>query len=149
MTVELDLPESGWAAHFMRGAASLGVVGVIKVVYLIGPGGWWNVRNAIRGRDRVARLGWLLVAVGVANFFVWLWKKVGSGVRGSMARVAEEVIDVGEEGDGELGSSASASSTANGNDGDGAAVEQRWWETVWHGICTFLGIGPIQGFGER
>ncbi|KAI5799924.1 hypothetical protein EDC01DRAFT_628438 [Geopyxis carbonaria] len=90
----------GWVEHFLRGAASLGLLGFLKVVYLLGPGSWWNLRQSgvLGGRDRVARLGWIVVAVGVANFFVWLWKKVGALVERRMQKVAWDVMEVGEEG---------------------------------------------------
>lgn len=102
----LDLPvrPGGWAEHFLRGLASLGLLGFFKVIYLIGPGSWWSIRNSgvLGGRERVSRLSWLVIAVGVANFFVWLWKRVGDVVRKKMDKMAVEVMDIGEGGDGEV-----------------------------------------------
>jgi hypothetical protein len=101
--LELPVERGGWAEHFLRGLASLGLLGVAKVIYLIGPGSWWNLRNSgvLGGRERVNRISWLLVAFGVANFFVWLWKKVGAVVRERMDSLAGDVLEVGEGGDGE------------------------------------------------
>jgi hypothetical protein len=100
----LDIPRGGWAEHFLRGLASLGLLGFLKVIYLIGPGSWWNLRTSgmLGGRDRVARITWIVVAVGVLNFFVWLWRKTGDVVRKRMQDVAAEVLEVGNEGDGEV-----------------------------------------------
>lgn len=85
----------------LKGMASLGMFGFFKVVYFLGPGSWWNVRNALGGggRDRAQRISWLLVVIGVANFFYWLWKKVGKQVRTRMEQAAQEVLEVGVEGD--------------------------------------------------
>lgn len=96
---ELYLEEpDGWTAHFLRGLASLGIIGFVKVIYLLGPGTWWNVRTVGRwsGRDRAARLGWIVVAIGVLNFFVWLWKVVGGFVERRMAQAAADVMEVGD-----------------------------------------------------
>jgi len=101
--LELPVPRGGWAEHFLRGLASLGLLGFAKVMYLVGPGSWLNMRSSgnLGGRERVSRLTWIVIALGVANFFVWLWKRVGEQVRSRMELVAVDVLDVGEGGDGE------------------------------------------------
>ncbi|TGZ81278.1 hypothetical protein EX30DRAFT_371629 [Ascodesmis nigricans] len=88
----------GWGMHFLRGIASLGVMGFVKVVYFLGPGAWWNVRAVGRwsGRERARGLGWVVVAIGVLNFFVALWKLVGGGVERWMEMAAVEVMEVGD-----------------------------------------------------
>lgn len=103
-SLELPVRPGGWAEHFLRGLASLGLLGFFKVIYLIGPGSWWSIRNSgvLGGRERISRLSWLVIAVGVANFFVWLWRRVGDVVRRRMDRMAAEVMDIGGAGDGEL-----------------------------------------------
>ncbi|KAA8904791.1 RING finger domain protein [Sphaerosporella brunnea] len=102
---DLDLPvaRGGWAEHFLRGLASLGLLGFFKVIYLLGPGSWWNIRNSglLGGRERVSRISWFVVAFGVANFFIWLWNKVGAVVRERMDKMAGDVLEVGDGGDGE------------------------------------------------
>jgi hypothetical protein len=108
----LDFPESvenvagrgGWGEHFLRGFASLGMLGFLKVLYLLGPSTWWNFRNSVfGGRERVARLSWIVVVIGVVNFFIWLWKKVGQFVRARMDKAITDVLDVGVDDDGEDG----------------------------------------------
>jgi hypothetical protein len=101
--LELPVERGGWAEHFLRGLTSLGLLGFFKVIYIIGPGSWWNIRNSgvLGGRERVNRISWLVVAFGVANFFVWLWRKVGAVVRERMDKMAGDVLEVGEGGDGE------------------------------------------------
>ena len=69
-----------WAEHFIKGLASLGLLGFVKVLFALGPWNWWNIRGSgiIRGggqsgntgRDRLANISWLVVIVGVCTF---LW----------------------------------------------------------------------------
>lgn len=71
-----EYEEAGWIEHFFKGFASLGLVGCIKVFFAMGPWNYFslrnmlggNARNATTGRDRVANISWMLVAVGVATF---------------------------------------------------------------------------------
>ncbi|KAI5856011.1 RING finger domain protein [Tricharina praecox] len=101
--LELPVPRGGWAEHFLRGLASLGLLGFAKVMYIVGPSSWLNMRASgnLGGRERVSRLTWIVIALGVANFFVWLWRRVGGYVKGRMESVAGDVLDVGEGGDGD------------------------------------------------
>ncbi|KAF8539883.1 hypothetical protein BDD12DRAFT_881476 [Trichophaea hybrida] len=105
----LDLPvrPGGWAEHFLRGLASLGLLGFFKVIYLVGPGSWWSIRNSMR-RDSANRISWIVIAVGVANFFVWLWRRVGEMVKSYMNQMAEDVMDIGDGGDGHVGDPVAA-----------------------------------------
>jgi len=100
--LELPVPRGGWAEHFLRGLASLGLLGFAKVMYIVGPSTWLNLRasGTVGGRGRIGRLTWVVIALGVANFFVWLWKRVEDFVRDRMELVADDVLDVGEGGDG-------------------------------------------------
>ena len=99
LDLDLELDEdSGWALHLLRGTASLGCIGFLKVVYLLGPGSLWNVRQ-MNSRDRGARLGWVIVGVGVLNFFWWLWKAVGRFVEERLGRAAGDVEEVGDRED--------------------------------------------------
>jgi hypothetical protein len=102
--IEFPVKPGGWAEHFLRGLASLGLLGFFKVIYLVGPSSWWSLRNSgmMGRRDRVSRLTWIVIALGVANFFVWLWRKVGDVVKRRMDKMAVEVMDIGEGGDGEV-----------------------------------------------
>ena len=68
-----------WAEHFLKGFASVGLLGFAKVLFT-SPWHWWNLRGSsvsggIRragsnGRDRMAGINWLVVVIGVGTF---LW----------------------------------------------------------------------------
>ena len=72
-----DVP--GWAEHFLKGLASLGMLSFIKVLFA-SPWQWWNLRNSgimsggrrtgTDGRDRLANTTWILILIGVGTF---LW----------------------------------------------------------------------------
>lgn len=71
-----DEPAS-WTEHFLKGFASVGLLGFAKVLFT-SPWHWWNLRGSgggIRragstGRERMAGINWLVVVVGVSTF---LW----------------------------------------------------------------------------
>ncbi|KAI5852415.1 RING finger domain protein [Morchella snyderi] len=96
----------GAVEHMLKGFASLGLLGFLKVVYLL-PNPLWNLRGSgigsgigRSGRDRAAQISWVVVAIGVVNFFVFTWGQVGGWVRGWMERAAEEILEVGQEDEG-------------------------------------------------
>ena len=84
-----DAPPS-WAEHFLKGFASVGLLGFGKVLFALSPWQWWNLRSSgiissgggrsgTSGRDRMASINWIVVVIGVGTF---LW--VGpSGIRSS------------------------------------------------------------------
>lgn len=93
----------------LRGVASLGLLGFLKVIYLLGPSSWWNLRNSgigsgmgRTGRDRAAQISWIVVAIGVINFFVFTWRQVGGLVRTWMEKAADEILEVNPEEDTEV-----------------------------------------------
>ena len=70
---------TSWTEHFIKGLASLGLLGFVKILFALSPWQWWNIRtsgimNGSRsgntGRDRVASISWVVVIVGIATF---LW----------------------------------------------------------------------------
>ena len=71
-----DVPS--WAEHFIKGLASLGLLGFVKFLFALSPWQWWNLRSsgivsggrANTGRDRLANLSWIMIVLGVATF---LW----------------------------------------------------------------------------
>ena len=75
-----DEDKPGWAEHFVKGLASLGLLGFVKVLVSLSPWHWLNVRGSgLRGtragsgnagRDRLANISWLVVLIGVCTF---LW----------------------------------------------------------------------------
>lgn len=93
-----------WPEHMLRGVASLGLLGFLKVVYLLGPSSWWNLRSSgvgagmgRTGRDRAAQISWVVVAIGVVNFFVFTWGLVGGLVKTWMEKAADEILEVNQD----------------------------------------------------
>ncbi len=78
----LDDEEYTWAEHILKGIASLGLLGFIKVFFAMSPWQWFNLRNsgmigggvrngrAANGRDRLESISWTLVIIGIGTF---LW----------------------------------------------------------------------------
>jgi hypothetical protein len=70
---------SGWYEHFLKGLASLGLLGFIKVLWAMGPSGWFNMRNSgllggrnsgrtgATGRERAANVSWIVIMIGVGT----------------------------------------------------------------------------------
>ena len=74
-----DDDEPTWTEHFVKGMASLGLLGFVKVIFALSPWHWLNVRSSgiVRGgqsgntgRDRLASISWIVVIIGVVTF---LW----------------------------------------------------------------------------
>ena len=69
-----------WTEHFIKGLASLGLLGFAKALLAMSPWQWWNVRSSGimgsgsarhgTGRDRVASISWVVILMGVGTF---LW----------------------------------------------------------------------------
>jgi RING-variant domain len=77
----LEEEEPTWTEHILKGLASLGLLGFIKVIFAMSPWQWYNLRNtgilgggggrngrAGTGRDRLESVSWWLVTVGVITF---------------------------------------------------------------------------------
>ncbi|KAH0614409.1 uncharacterized protein H6S33_000045 [Morchella sextelata] len=97
----------GVVEHMLKGFASLGLLGFLKVVYLL-PNPVWNLRSSgigsgigRSGRDRAAQISWVVVAIGVVNFFIFTWGQVGGWVKGWMEKAADEILEVSHEEEGE------------------------------------------------
>jgi len=66
----LEEEDATWVEHFVKGFASLGLLGFAKVM-LANPWNWWNVRRygggraGTTGRDRLANVSMIAVAVGI------------------------------------------------------------------------------------
>ena len=75
-----DDDKPSWTEHFIKGLASLGLLGFVKVIFALSPWQWWNLRSTgvLRGvghpnnagRDRLANISWVVVVIGVGTF---LW----------------------------------------------------------------------------
>ncbi|KAF2839630.1 RING finger domain-containing protein [Patellaria atrata CBS 101060] len=99
-----DPEPSTWSEHAVKGLASLGLLGFLKV-FLAGP--WWHFRigggggrrRATTGRDRLADVSWFVIMVGVMTFLWTLWKGVRAWSRMSLKKAGERVVDIQGDGD--------------------------------------------------
>ncbi|KAL9100636.1 MAG: hypothetical protein Q9163_004006 [Psora crenata] len=107
---EDDVPT--WAEHFLKGMASLGLLGFVKVLVTLSPWNWLNVRSSgimggagrsgNTGRDRLANISWLVVLIGVFTFLWAVYKGVRSWSRRTLEKASEKVMDVaGDDDDGD------------------------------------------------
>lgn len=81
-----DDDTTSWTEHFIKGLASLGLLGFVKVLFALSPWHWWNIRGSgimggggrsgTTGRDRLANVSWLVVIIGIGTF-LWVGNDVG------------------------------------------------------------------------
>lgn len=112
---EDDDPE-GWSFHFLKGFASLGLLGFLKFFFAspirffrIGGGGLGGSGRGNTGRDRLANISWVVVVIGIATFIYGVWKAVRAWSRRTLEKAGERVMDVhGDDEDEDESSDASA-----------------------------------------
>ncbi|KAL9131196.1 MAG: hypothetical protein Q9217_000798 [Psora testacea] len=102
-----DVPT--WTEHFVKGLASLGLLGFVKVLVTLSPWNWLNVRGSgimggtgrsgNTGRDRLANISWLVVLIGVFTFLWAVYKGVRAWSRRTLEKASEKVMDVVGDGD--------------------------------------------------
>ena len=112
-----------WIEHFIKGMASLGLLGFGKFLLTLSPWQWFNVRGsgvmggggrraANNGRDRLRQVSWVAVVVGIVTVLVVrvisstiahfqhadpakaLWKGVRAWSRKTLENWSEKVMDV-------------------------------------------------------
>jgi hypothetical protein len=95
-----------WTEHFLKGLASLGLLGFVKVFFAMSPWQWWNLRQTGvigggggrgrggTGRDRLENISWSLVIIGVITFLYAVWKWVRAWSRKTLEKAGERVADV-------------------------------------------------------
>ena len=65
-----------WTEHFVKGLASLGLLGFVKVLVTLSPWNWLNVRSSgimgggsgrsgNTGRERLGNISWIVVLIGI------------------------------------------------------------------------------------
>ena len=78
-TIHIEDADDSWAEHFLKGLASLGLLGFVKVFFAMSPWHWWNLRQGGLfgggggrrgggGRERLQNLSWTVVVIGVLTF---------------------------------------------------------------------------------
>jgi len=100
----LDDDEDTWIEHFIKGFASLGLLGFAKFLLTLSPWHWFNMRNSgmigggsrggTTGRDRVAQISWIAVMLGIMTVLWAVWKGVRVFSRRTLERASERVMDV-------------------------------------------------------
>lgn len=102
-----DEDVTGWTEHFVKGLASLGLLGFAKFLLTLSPWHWFNMRGTGvyvggsggragggTGRDRLAQLSWITILVGIATFLYAVWKGVRAWSRRTLEKAGERVMDV-------------------------------------------------------
>jgi hypothetical protein len=102
---------TGWLEHWLKGFFSFGILGFLKVVLTLSPFHWWNLRSggafgsgrrpAASGRARIENVNVLLVLVGAITFLIAIWKAIRKISEKMMDRIADSVLDVGDDDDDE------------------------------------------------
>ncbi|KAI7121791.1 hypothetical protein KC352_g32847 [Hortaea werneckii] len=101
-----------WTEHFVKGLASLGLLGFAKFLLTLSPWHWFNMRGTVvvnrsgglggTGRDRLQGLSWFAVILGIATFLWAVWKMVRAWSRRTLEQAGERVMDVpGQDNDDE------------------------------------------------
>lgn len=103
-----DDASPSWAEHFLKGFASVGLLGFAKVLFT-SPWHWWNLRGSgvsggirragVSGRDRMAGINWLVVVIGVGTFIWAVYKGIRAWTRRTLEKAGERVMDVGLDND--------------------------------------------------
>ncbi|KAK6417696.1 hypothetical protein LTR95_017302 [Oleoguttula sp. CCFEE 5521] len=95
----------GWAEHFAKGFASLGLVGFAKAMITMSPwhflrigggGGTGVGRSGVAGtgRDRMRELSWITILIGIVTILYAIWKGVRAWSRRTLESAGERVMDV-------------------------------------------------------
>jgi len=101
---------NGWLQHWLKGFFSFGILGFVKVALTLSPLHWWNLRSSgilgigrrptVTGsRARMENINILLVLAGAVTFLVAIWKAIQKLSGLVMDRLADSVLDIGEDDD--------------------------------------------------
>lgn len=95
--------EGSWLEHFVKGLASLGLLGFVKIFFVLGPWQWFNIRNGGLlgghrrrggGRDRLEDISWTVVIIGIITFLAAVWTWVRAWTAKTLEKAGERVVDV-------------------------------------------------------
>lgn len=124
--------EAGWGEHFVKGLASLGLLGFAKFLLTLSPWHWFNMRGTgfhiggsgggragTTGRDRMAQLSWITIVIGIMTFLYAVWKGVRAWSRRTLEKAGESVMDVpgGDEEDEEQDAAQADANSAAADSG--------------------------------
>lgn len=96
-----------WAEHFVKGLASLGLLGFAKFLLTLSPWHWFNMRGTgmygggsggaragATGRDRLNQISWITIVIGIITVLYAVWKGVRAWSRRTLEKAGERVMDV-------------------------------------------------------
>ncbi|KAL4892422.1 hypothetical protein BDV59DRAFT_179920 [Aspergillus ambiguus] len=93
--------KTSWIEHFVKGLASLGVLSLLKTIFVLPSWHWWGPRSSgvysrgrTTGRSRVASVSWVVVLIGVLTFLWTVFKGVRSWTGRTLQYAGERVMDV-------------------------------------------------------
>ncbi|PMD45001.1 hypothetical protein L207DRAFT_507927 [Hyaloscypha variabilis F] len=101
--IQFEDEEGSWLEHFVKGLASLGMLGFVKVFFVLGPWQWFNIRNGGLlggqrrrggGRDRLEDISWTVVIIGIITFLAAVWTWVRAWTARTLEKAGERVADV-------------------------------------------------------
>jgi len=102
--IQYENGSGSWAEHLLKGLASLGLLGFVKVFFAMSPLNWINLRTGGvfgggrrrrgGGRDRLEDISWTVVVIGVITFLTVVWSWVRAWTRSTLEKTAERVVDV-------------------------------------------------------
>ncbi|KAK5175111.1 uncharacterized protein LTR77_000248 [Saxophila tyrrhenica] len=119
-----------WAEHFIKGLASLGLLGFAKFLLTLSPWHWFNMRGTgvyvggsggragATGRDRLNQISWVTIVIGIITVLYAVWKGVRAWSRRTLEKAGERVMDVpgadeDEDEDEDAGPTAADDTTGN------------------------------------
>lgn len=106
--ITLEDDRATWAEHFVKGLASLGLLGFVKMFFAMGPWHWWNMRQGgllgggtrragrgrQGGRERLENISWTVVVIGVITFLFAVWTWVRAWTLRTLEKAGDKVADV-------------------------------------------------------
>ncbi|CZT41508.1 uncharacterized protein RSE6_01252 [Rhynchosporium secalis] len=107
VTLLLEDEDATWFEHFLKGLASLGLLGFVKVFFAMSPWHWFNLRQnglmgaggrrraaGANGRDRLNDISWTVVIIGIITFLAAVWTWVRAWTAKTLDTAGERVADV-------------------------------------------------------
>jgi len=130
--IHFEDDEGSWVEHFIKGLASLGLLGFVKVFFAMSPWHWWNLRQTGiigggrarggTGRDRMENISWTVVIIGVVTFLAAVWTWVRAWTASTLEKAGERVADVQGDDDGDA-EELDENSTSRGAAGDASSSD--------------------------
>ncbi|WPH03982.1 Hypothetical protein R9X50_00686500 [Acrodontium crateriforme] len=93
-----------WTEHFVKGLASIGLLGFAKFLLTLSPWHWFRFGSGGgarttggTGRERLQQISWITLAIGIVTALYALWRGVRAWSRRTLESASETVMDVPED----------------------------------------------------